>query len=120
MPNVVNVRFRNRGKSYYYDPGELQIDTGDSLVVETSKGLELGECVEGCHEVPEDGVVQPLKSVVRVATADDLRIAEANRRKENAFDMNDLLDAGQSYKTFTELEGDMDGSVKFIYKTSVY
>jgi cell fate regulator YaaT (PSP1 superfamily) len=84
MPNVVNVRFRNRGKSYYFDPGELTVRTGDSLVVETSKGLELGECVEGCHEVPEEGVVQPLKSVVRIATAEDLRIAESNRRKEKS------------------------------------
>ena len=84
MPNVVNVRFRNRGKSYYFDPGELTVSTGDSLVVETSKGLELGECVEGCHEVPEEGVVQPLKRVVRIATAEDLRIAEANRRKEKS------------------------------------
>ena len=84
MPNVVNVRFRNRGKSYYFDPGELAVSTGDSLVVETSKGLELGECVEGCHEVPEEGVVQPLKSVVRIATAEDLRIAESNRRKEKS------------------------------------
>jgi cell fate regulator YaaT (PSP1 superfamily) len=84
MPNVVNVRFRNRGKSYYFDPGELTIQAGDSLVVETSKGLELGECVEGCHEVPEEGVVQPLKNVVRVATAEDLRVAESNRRKEKS------------------------------------
>ena len=84
MPNVVNVRFRNRGKSYYCDPGELTVQTGDSLVVETSKGLELGECVEGCHEVPEEGVVQPLKSVVRIATEEDLRIAESNRRKEKS------------------------------------
>ena len=84
MPNVVNVRFRNRGKSYYFDPGELTVQTGDSLVVETSKGLELGECVEGCHEVPEEGVVQPLKSVVRIATEEDLRIAESNRRKEKS------------------------------------
>ena len=84
MPNVVNVRFRNRGKSYYFDPGELSVNTGDSLVVETSKGLELGECVEGCHEVPEEGVVQPLKSVVRIATEEDLRIAESNRRKEKS------------------------------------
>ena len=84
MPNVVNVRFRNRGKSYYFDPGELSVNTGDSLVVETSKGLELGECVEGCHEVPEEGVVQPLRSVVRLATEDDLRIAESNRRKEKS------------------------------------
>ena len=84
MPNVVNVRFRNRGKSYYFDPGELTVQTGDSLVVETSKGLELGECVEGCHEVPEEGVVQPLKNVVRIATEEDLRIAESNRRKEKS------------------------------------
>ena len=84
MPNVVNVRFRNRGKSYYFDPGELSVNTGDNLVVETSKGLELGECVEGCHEVPEEGVVQPLKSVVRIATEEDLRIAESNRRKEKS------------------------------------
>ena len=84
MPNVVNVRFRNRGKSYYFDPGELTVQTGDSLVVETSKGLELGECVEGCHEVPEEGVVPPLKSVVRIATEEDLRIAESNRRKEKS------------------------------------
>ncbi len=84
MPNVVNVRFRNRGKSYYFDPGELSVNTGDSLVVETSKGLELGECVEGCHEVPEEGVVQPLRSVVRLATEEDLRIAESNRRKEKS------------------------------------
>ena len=84
MPNVVNVRFRNRGKSYYFDPGALQVSTGDSLVVETSKGLELGECVEGCHEVPEESVVQPLRGVVRQATAEDLRIAEANRRKEKS------------------------------------
>ena len=84
MPNVVNVRFRNRGKSYYFDPGELEIRTGDSLVVETSKGLELGECVEGCHDVPEEGVVQPLRSVVRLATAEDKRVAENNRRREKS------------------------------------
>ncbi len=84
MPIIVNVRFRNRGKSYYFDPGELPVQTGDNLVVETSKGLELGECVEGCHEVPEERVVQPLRSVVRIATEDDLRIAESNRRKEKS------------------------------------
>jgi len=86
MPNVISIRFRNRGKSYYFDPGELVFQTGDSVIVETSKGLELGECVDGCHEVAEESVVQPLKSVVRLATDEDLRIAEVNRKKEqNAF-----------------------------------
>ena len=86
MPNVVNVQFRGRGKSYYFDPGELTPRVGDQVVVETSKGLELGQCVEACREVPEEKVVQPLRGVVRMATPEDLRTAEANRKKEeNAF-----------------------------------
>ena len=35
-------------------------------------------------------------------------------------DLDDVIDAGKSYKTFTELPEGMDGNVKFIYKTSVY
>jgi len=84
MPNVISVRFRNRGKSYFFDPGDLVFQSGDNVIVETSKGLELGDCVEGCHEVAEDSVVQPLKSVVRLATSEDLRIAESNRKKEQS------------------------------------
>ena len=82
MPNVVNVRFRDRGKSYYFDPGTLTPEPGDPVVVETSKGLELGECVEGVHEVTEEKVVSPLRAVVRMATAEDLRMGEMNRKKE--------------------------------------
>ena len=86
MPNVVNVQFRGRGKSYFFDPGELTLRAGDRVVVETSKGLELGECVEGPREVPQEKVVQPLRGVVRLASPEDLRTAEANRKKEeNAF-----------------------------------
>ena len=86
MPNVVNVQFRGRGKSYFFDPGSLTLQVGDQVVVETSKGLELGQCVEACREVPEEKVVQPLRGVVRMASPEDLRTAEANRKKEeNAF-----------------------------------
>ena len=84
MPNVINVRFRDRGKSYYFDPGALEPQEGTSVVVETSKGLELGQCVEGVHEVPEERVVSPLRPVVRLATSDDLRVAEQNRKKEKS------------------------------------
>ena len=86
MPNVVNVRFRNRGKAYFFDPNGFEPKTGDAVVVETSKGLELGDCVEGVHEVADTSVVQPLRPVVRMATKDDLRVAETNRlREKNAF-----------------------------------
>ena len=40
--------------------------------------------------------------------------------KGNIDDLEDLMDAGKSYKSFTRLPKGMDGSVKFIYRTSVY
>jgi cell fate regulator YaaT (PSP1 superfamily) len=120
MPNVVNVRFRNRGKSYYFDPGALEVRTGDSLVVETSKGLELGECVEGCHEVPEESVVQPLRSVVRIATADDLRIAESNRRREkSAFTLcEERIKAHGLDMKLVDVEFSFDGNKILFFFTS--
>ena len=82
MPNVISVKFRNRGKAYYFDPGDLTPGEGEQVVVETSKGLELGACVEGVHEVGEEKVVSPLRAVARIATEEDLRVAEMNRKKE--------------------------------------
>lgn len=84
MPDVVSVRFRNRGKIYYFDPAGNEPAAGDQLVVETSKGTELGRCVEGVHDVEEGSIVQPLRPVIRIATAEDIAIAEENRKKEQA------------------------------------
>ena len=82
MTQVVSVQFRGRGKSYYFDPAGLEAKRGDLLVVETSKGLELGECTQGNHAVDDGAVVQPLRPVIRMATADDRRVAEINRKRE--------------------------------------
>ena len=82
MTEVVSVQFRGRGKSYFFDPAGITASRGDLLVVETSKGLELGECTQGNHAVEDSAVVQPLRSVVRAATGDDRRVAEINRRRE--------------------------------------
>ncbi len=82
MIEVVSIRFKNRGKSYSFAPNGLEIATGDRVVVETAKGLELAECSRGNHWVEETAVVQPLRPVARVATADDLRIAELNKKRE--------------------------------------
>ena len=70
MTEVISVQFRGRGKSYYFDPAGIKASAGEQLVVETSKGLELGDCVQGNHSVEDSAVVQPLRPVVRIATAD--------------------------------------------------
>ena len=82
MTEVISIKFRGRGKSYYFDPAGVTAKAGDTLVVETSKGMELGECVKGNHMVEDGDCVQPLRPVVRRATPDDLRIAELNRKRE--------------------------------------
>ena len=82
MTEVISIKFRGRGKTYYFDPAGVTAKAGDTLVVETSKGMELGECVKGNHMVEDGDCVQPLRPVVRRATPDDLRIAELNRKRE--------------------------------------
>ena len=82
MVEVVSIKFKNRGKCYFFSPNSLQIRTGDKVIVETAKGLEIADCCRGNHPVAETAVVQPLRPVVRIATQDDLRVAELNRRRE--------------------------------------
>ena len=71
MAEVVSVRFRGGAKNYYFDPRGLQAEPGEYLVVETAQGLAYAKCVEGNHEVPDESVVQPLRTVVRTATEND-------------------------------------------------
>lgn len=82
MIEVVSVKFKNRGKNYFFDPRDLKVEAGQKVIVETSKGLEIVDCCHGNHMVMDTAVIQPLRPVVRIATADDLRIAELNKRRE--------------------------------------
>lgn len=82
MTEVISVKFKDHGKSYYFDPKGVPVNAGDMVVVETAKGLELAECCQPNHEVDDKAVVQPLRPVVRTATESDLRVAEINRKRE--------------------------------------
>ena len=82
MIEVVSVKFKNKGKSYFFSPNGLQIQSGDRVIVDTSKGLEIADCCHGNHLTEETSVVQPLRNVVRLATADDFRVAEINKKRE--------------------------------------
>ena len=82
MIEVISVRFKNRGKSYYFAPNGFQVEAGTKVIVETSKGLEIVDCCRGNHMVMDTSVVQPLRPVVRIATQDDLRVEEINKRRE--------------------------------------
>lgn len=82
MANVVGVRFKQAGKVYYFDPGELEIEINDDVVVETSRGLELGQVVSKPREVAEEEIEKPLKPVIRKATPEDIGMAHSFESKE--------------------------------------
>ena len=82
MINVIGVRFRTAGKIYFFSPGQFAVKQGDHVIVETARGVEYGRVVSGPKEVSDDSVVQPLKSVIRIATQDDVRREAKNREKE--------------------------------------
>ena len=82
MATVIGVRFRNAGKLYYFDPGQLWPTAGDAVIVETVRGMEYGEVVTGVREINDDLITPPLKMVIRIATAEDARHHEENVSKE--------------------------------------
>ncbi|MCD8321270.1 MAG: hypothetical protein LUC89_00100 [Oscillospiraceae bacterium] len=82
VTEIVSIKFRNRGKLYYFAPGGLTLQAGESVIVETAKGLEMGNVLQGNHTIPNDRVVPPLRPVVRVATESDKRIETLCRQRE--------------------------------------
>ena len=82
MGRVMCVRFRTAGKIYFFNPGNFEIKQGGHVIVETARGIEYGTVIGEPKEVEEEKVVQPLKSVLRIANKKDDEQEEANRQKE--------------------------------------
>ena len=82
MATVVCVRFKNTGKVYYFSPANVWPRPGEQVIVETVRGLEIGETVTDAREISDESVVGELKPVIRKATQEDIKTEERNREKE--------------------------------------
>lgn len=82
MPIVVGVRFHGVGKTYDFDPGNLEIRSGDAVIVETAKGIEYGIASFEASEKPAEKIFGELRPVLRKAHEEDLRIYQNNVVKE--------------------------------------
>ena len=82
MAEVIGVRFKQVGKIYYFDPVDIEFKTGESVIVETARGVECGEVATANRNVLDEEIVHPLKKVIRKATDEDLKHLEANKLKE--------------------------------------
>ena len=81
---VVDVQFKKGGKVYFFDPGKLTVSAGDEVIIDTARGAEYGFCSGGNHPVPQESVVPPLRSVIRIASDADKRTRKEFKAKEEA------------------------------------
>ena len=120
MTKVVGVRFSDTGKMYYFDPKGFDIKNGQEIIVETANGLEFGKTSTGVKLVDDDEVVSPLKPFIRIATDEDRKKVEENKRKEKeAFEIcNQKIQKHNLEMNLTNAEYSFDCSKVIFYFTA--
>ncbi len=79
---VIGIRFKDGGKTYYFDPNGCTGTTSNFAIVETSRGVEFGKVCQANKLVSKDEIVPPLRPVLRIATEKDIKANEENKKKE--------------------------------------
>ena len=82
MVEIISVRFKEGGKHYYFNPNGAQFQPGEGVIVETTRGIEFGQCVQGNTPIDEMELTAPLRPVLRRATPEDELTREKNKEKE--------------------------------------
>lgn len=120
MKKVISVRFKASGKAYYFDPTGFDVKEGDYVVVETARGTECGEVVDGPRDVPDSQVSRELKPIQRMADSVDVRRMEKNRADEKAaFELcNERIAAHKLEMKLVEAEYNLDRSKILFYFTA--
>ena len=120
MTKDVGVRFSDTGKMYYFHPKGFDIKNGQEIIVETANGLEFGKASTGVKLVEDDEVVSPLKPVIRIATDEDRKKVEENKRKEKeAFEIcNQKIQKHNLEMNLTNAEYSFDCSKVIFYFTA--
>jgi len=119
LPRIVAIEFSIAGKLYDFDAGNLDLATGDKVVVETERGLSIGTVLRGPAERTE-GVPENLVAIRRKATPDDMATQERNRQLEkSAFDfcLKRIMERGMQMK-LVRVEYQFDSSKAVFYFTA--
>ncbi len=82
MPDVVTVRFKPAGPSYYFDPGDVEFEIGDWVIVDTAHGQSMGQVIAPRKEISEKEVQEPFKPVVRKAKSEEIEKFEELKKED--------------------------------------
>jgi cell fate regulator YaaT (PSP1 superfamily) len=120
MRKAVAVKFRTAQKHYYFDPGDLELVSGDDIVVETVRGMEVGKVRGEIFDMDDNEIGKNLSAITRKATGEDLEKEHANLAKcKEAIRVckERILDFGLEMKLI-DAEYTFDGSKLVFYFTA--
>ncbi len=118
MAKVVVVKYKNSCKPYYFSAGNLKLEEGQSVIVDTARGIEYAIVVN--PEKETDEIVAPLKPVLRIATQRDMEAlerAEARRPEAMAICKEKIRNRNLQMKLI-DCEFTFDGSKVIFYFSS--
>lgn len=120
MQEIIGVRFKKVGKIYFFDPDGVEAQKGKNIIVETARGIELGEVAVANRAVTEDKIVAPLKKAIRMATEEDEEIFKENERKASEAMIvceKKIIEHGLDMK-LVDVEYTFDGTKLLFYFTA--
>jgi len=119
LPRIISIQFSTASKLYDFNAAEMEIAVGDRVVVETERGLSIGQVMRGPVERElESG--EKLVTIKRKASFDDLATLERNKQKENeAFDfcLRRIVERNMQMK-LVRVEYQFDGSKAVFFFTA--
>ncbi len=120
MVDVVGIRFKSSGKTYYFDPAGVSVRKGEHAIVETARGLEYGEVAFANTKVSESDIVPPLRPILRAATeADKAHHAENKKKEDEAFVLcNERISAHKLDMKLIDAQYTFDNTKLLFYFTS--
>ena len=120
MTEIIGVRFKDGGKLYYFNPNGVQVQAGQHVIIETSKGIEFGECALANTMIDEMELIAALRPMLRVATEADYAQVKSNQEKEKkAFQIcQDKIAEHKLEMKLVEVKYSFDGSKILFFFTA--
>ena len=120
MTEIIGVRFKDGGKLYYFNPNGVQVQAGQHVIIETSKGIEFGECALANTMIDEMELIAALRPMLRVATEADYAQIKSNQEKEKkAFQIcQDKIAEHKLEMKLVEVKYSFDGSKILFFFTA--
>jgi cell fate regulator YaaT (PSP1 superfamily) len=120
MPDIVGIRFKKAGKVYYFDPAAIELKVNDFVVVQTARGVEMGEVTIAPKQVLANEVTGELKPIVRKATPEDIKRAQdfASREASAMSECQKMVAKLKLPMKLVEAEYNLDGTRLTFYFTA--